>query len=411
MTIESVEEHAQEVMAMLGEDALLSQWWIVASDGYFRGEVPESDALAELRESCPGEGAGLLFRADAVAAVGMMEGWAEPVVVRLPRPSEAERSPGVPRHIAHALAQATRAIAEDDGARLCTVNEHIQPLVDAAVARVRGVEAERDALRSTLDDVARRLCRRGWGHERDGAAPHLHDHEIGGRVDDVLVALWRTLEERSSLAGEVEAAGPYLHHLAEVASVLDAAGVPHEGDITHETDEGSMIETFDLDTPHRVLWLAAERDMLRGRLRAVCQTAVEAIGAQGPCDAEEAVGALVTDWYALRAEVARLRRIAGEVPMVEPTKCMAEAVYPDNDDYNVWGEGDTPAAAARNAVENTILTYGWLECYETVVVYVDPVLEDPDADEFLIIDYTERIEMLVADVLAQMQADGGGTDG
>jgi len=97
--------------------------------------------------------------------------------------------------------------------------------------------------------------------------------------------------------------------------------------------------------------------------------------------------------------------------MVEPTKCMAEAVYPDNDDYNVWGEGDTPAAAARNAVENTILTYGWLECYETVVVYVDPVLEDPDADEFLIIDYTERIEMLVADVLAQMQADGGGTDG
>jgi len=54
--------------------------------------------------------------------------------------------------------------------------------------------------------------------------------------------------------------------------------------------------------PKLIRAVVEDRDALRARLRAVCQTAVEAIGARGPMDAEEAVTLLADDWHRLRAE-------------------------------------------------------------------------------------------------------------
>lgn len=42
--------------------------------------------------------------------------------------------PEIPRHLRIALANATRAFERDDLAALKTINENLQPLVDAAIA-------------------------------------------------------------------------------------------------------------------------------------------------------------------------------------------------------------------------------------------------------------------------------------
>jgi len=56
--------------------------------------------------------------------------------------------PMIPRHIRAAIRNAQQAFARDDLAALATVNEHLQPLVDAAVAAVRRAEQRRDVERA-----------------------------------------------------------------------------------------------------------------------------------------------------------------------------------------------------------------------------------------------------------------------
>jgi hypothetical protein len=66
-----------------------------------------------------------------------------------------------------------------------------EPGEQGIASTIRAVVDERDALRTALNEAARRL----FG--QDGTAPHVHDHEVLARLDDVLV-------ERAALRAEVE---------------------------------------------------------------------------------------------------------------------------------------------------------------------------------------------------------------
>ena len=172
------------------------------------------------------------------------------------------------------------------------------------------------------------------------------------------------VEERDQLQATVEA----------IKALLDARDVPTEQVIDHETDEGTMCEAVELDTSGRVMLvlgalavatrtldaacealdggsvgpdglaaairdvmrvavarheqeqaLREERDRLRARLRATCQTAVEAIGAPGPMNAEEAVAALAADWDRLRAAIAAIARAVAS----DGTEDLASMATPD----------------------------------------------------------------------------------
>lgn len=58
-----------------------------------------------------------------------------------------------PRHLHIAIGNATRAIAAGDDGALGTINEDIQPLVDAAMARIRRTETKLQRAK----ELARRL--------------------------------------------------------------------------------------------------------------------------------------------------------------------------------------------------------------------------------------------------------------
>lgn len=68
----------------------------------------------------------------------------------------AGREPRVPRHLLLALANATEAFARGDIAALGTINENVQPLVDAAIAWAHRFAAQRQAwIDKALDFVDR----------------------------------------------------------------------------------------------------------------------------------------------------------------------------------------------------------------------------------------------------------------
>jgi hypothetical protein len=100
--------------------------------------------------------------------------------------------------------------------------------------------------------------------------------------------------------------------------------------------------------------------------------------------------------------------------MADKRVCVAAAVCNRDDEDSVWADGVTPEEAARNAVVDTMDAYDpWqdhADDFERVVVYVDPVFEDPDDDLGEVVDCAERIEMLFVDILARMRADGEVSD-
>lgn len=58
--------------------------------------------------------------------------------------------------------------------------------------------------------------------------------------------------------------------------------------------------------------LVAERDSLRKRSREMCQALVNAVGADGPCNAEDAAAKLVSERDALRAKISELEERCAE---------------------------------------------------------------------------------------------------
>lgn len=73
-------------------------------------------------------------------------------VTALRRDLDAAMS-AIPRHLHIALANATRAITEGDDAALGTINEAVQPLVDAAMTRIRTLERKGDEARAQLEEA------------------------------------------------------------------------------------------------------------------------------------------------------------------------------------------------------------------------------------------------------------------
>lgn len=69
--------------------------------------------------------------------------------------------------------------------------------------------------------------------------------------------------------------------------------------------------------------LVAERDSLRKRSREMCQALVNAVGADGPCNAEDAAAKLVSERDALVKEVEALRE---EVKALTPDRDRLNAV-------------------------------------------------------------------------------------
>jgi len=166
------------------------------------------------------------------------------------------------------------------------------------------------AVGEALDDVARRLCERGWGHERDGAAPYLHDHEIAGRVDDVLVALHRCEEERDDLRrAAMEARVGVAGMVARLATLDEQAIAAH--DALTKAGAPSTFMGATMSAAERVRALAYERDTHRAFERHV-DRALDAAGVDcgpeyDPLATTERLDALVAQRDALRAEVERLR--------------------------------------------------------------------------------------------------------
>jgi len=229
-----------EVLALVEDDrALAVNIWLCEEDGDSWGGLDDDwtddDVSAVLRDYLShfswDDGALIIRRSVPVAVVGMSEGWAAPVVVRLPDHGEA--ADGAVRVT---LTPADlRALGHVDGEQ-------------GIASTIRAVVGERDALRAALDDVARRLCGRGWGNERDGAAPHLHDHEIAGRVDDVLVALHRAEEERADALAEGDALRAEVERLRKAALRAIEVAFRSGNQYGHEaTAEGQWCSEPDFD--------------------------------------------------------------------------------------------------------------------------------------------------------------------
>lgn len=81
----------------------------------------------------------------------------------------------------------------------------------------------------------------------------------------------------------------------------------------YDTYEAEYFATGQTDNKRKALTaaliasgLVAENDRLRGRLRETTQILVAAIGADGPCDAEEAAKRIVAELSSLRERLAAL---------------------------------------------------------------------------------------------------------
>lgn len=87
----------------------------------------------------------VLQQAERLAGFGNVTDIAE-ALMQARADGAQEQADTVPRHLRLALRNAERAIRDQDDAALGTVSEDIQGLVDAAMARIRQAEAERDAI-------------------------------------------------------------------------------------------------------------------------------------------------------------------------------------------------------------------------------------------------------------------------
>lgn len=91
--------------------------------------------------------------------------------------AEKARADSIPRHLLIALANAKRAFEAHDTSALATVNEHLQPLVDAALSWVANEVSAKEAEKARADLAERRLLdygigkREGWEWASDRFGP------------------------------------------------------------------------------------------------------------------------------------------------------------------------------------------------------------------------------------------------
>lgn len=200
----------------------------------------------------------------------------------------------------------------------------VEVLAELASARVKQLGQERDAARAELAAESKRLAdlERLWTEACEIAKTHC-PCDVGRSY--ITHGIPRLAARAAGLERALEAAR---------AEAKRAEGLRYTAEAQRK-NALAVMQTVEQD--RGTAW--RDRDAALARLRAVAQTLIAAVGAEGPCDAEAAAERIVARLALAEREVERLRERLGEAQTDRDPKAWRHEVGIDDPENPLGGRG------------------------------------------------------------------------